>query len=48
VQSSFACVAKVFAFFCLNGIRITDLSTNIPDWGMPINEGMNKAVILNS
>jgi len=38
---------KVFAFFCLNSIQITDLLTTITDYGMPINEGMNKVVILN-
>lgn len=41
------CRAKVLAFIELNGIQITDLSTNITDWGMLTNEGMNNVVILN-
>jgi hypothetical protein len=38
---------KVTAFFCVNGIQITDLSTNIADWEMLIKKEMCKAVILN-
>src|SRR6185312_6893294 len=39
---------KVSAFFRLYGIQVPDLSTNIPDLGLSIHEGMNKAVILKS
>ena len=41
------CRAKVLAFIDLNGIQITDLSTNITDLEMLTNEGINKVVILN-
>jgi len=41
-----SCHVKVIAFFGLIGIRITDLSTIIPDLRMLIQKGMNYTLIL--
>jgi hypothetical protein len=38
---------KVFAFYLLHGIQITELPTNIADQALSVEEGLNKAVILN-
>ena len=40
-------IVKVFAFSCVHGIQIPDLSTNIADYEMLIDKGLTKAVILN-
>ena len=41
------CCAKFTRINCLNLIQIPDLSTNIADYEIQINKGLNKAVTLN-